>query len=212
MSIYDFTALIEGLETTHKVRVVTLDGAPWFVGGDVCAVLGLRPDWNTYRALHDDEHKSLSKRACSDHALFPGRAAWVHVLSEPGLFRLVMRSDKPIARPFQDWVVREVLPAIRKTGGYVLAGADPAAVEVGATEMMPLPATFTEALRQHAATLIRLAEEQEAHAKTEAERQAAVAAKALAKGESRFNRIELTDRRGRPGETGTLTVSTERST
>nr|WP_245421894.1 hypothetical protein [Rhodoplanes serenus] len=80
-----------------------------------------------------------------------------------------MRSDKPIARPFQDWVVREVLPAIRKTGGYVLAGADPATVEVGAAEMMPLPTTFTEALRQHAATLIRLAEEQGAHAKTLAE-------------------------------------------
>ncbi|EJW11156.1 hypothetical protein A33M_3417 [Rhodovulum sp. PH10] len=65
-----------------------------------------------------------------------------------------------------------MLPAIRKTGGDVLAVADPANVEVGATEMMPLPATFTEALRQHAATLIELAEETEAHARTTAERRA----------------------------------------
>ncbi|MFL9824708.1 Bro-N domain-containing protein [Rhodoplanes sp. SY1] len=105
----------------------------------------------------------------------------INVLAEAGLYRLLSLSRKPIAEPFKDWLYREVLPAIRKTGGYVLAGADPATVEVGATEMMPLPATFTEALRQHAATLIRLAEERgalrrrdwEAHARTQAEKQAA---------------------------------------
>ena len=60
-------------------------------------------------------------------------------------------------------MVREVLPSIRKTGSFTLAPG----------ETIPLPANFTDALRQHAATLIKLAEEQEAHAKTQAERDAA---------------------------------------
>ncbi len=42
------------------------------------------------------------------------------LLSESGLYQLVIRSDKPLARPFQDWVAREVLPAIRKDGAYIM--------------------------------------------------------------------------------------------
>ena len=58
-----------------------------------------------------------------------------------------MRSRKPIARPFQDWGTREVLPAIRTTGGYMLAGADRVKIHEGDTETMPLPATYQEAPR-----------------------------------------------------------------
>lgn len=105
--------------------MVTLDGAPWFVAADVCRVLGLL---NTTAALY---HLAQDEKGLNQIETLGGMQM-LRTVSEPGLFRLVMRSDKPIARPFQDWVVREVLPAIRKTGGYVLAGADPAAVEVGA--------------------------------------------------------------------------------
>jgi len=42
------------------------------------------------------------------------------LLSESGLYKLIMRSDKPTARPFQDWVTRDVLPAIRKDGAYIM--------------------------------------------------------------------------------------------
>ncbi len=59
------------------------------------------------------------------------------LISESGLYKLVMRSDKPVARPFQDWVTREVLPSIRKTGGYKL--------EPG--ETMPLPASIAQAFK-----------------------------------------------------------------
>jgi len=126
--------------------VATLDGAPWFVAADVCRVLGFNI------AAHGTEPHLWGIAADEKRPVPPGLlrgkgTGKATLISEPGLYRLIMRSDRPIARPFQDWVVREVLPAIRKTGGYVLAGADPAAVEVGATEMMPLPATFTEALR-----------------------------------------------------------------
>jgi prophage antirepressor-like protein len=74
-----------------------------------------------------------------------------------------------VAKPFQDWMTREVLPAIRETGGYMLAGADRSAICERGTEVMPLPTSFADALRQHAETLIKLADEQEAHARTEAD-------------------------------------------
>lgn len=170
--------------------MVSLDGAPWFVAGDVCRAIGLCLDARTgsplfqpsrFSTLHDDEVRLHPMQVNLRDGRVQLRRMWV--VAEAGLYKMILRSDKSTARSFQDWVVREVLPAIRKTGGYVLAGADPAAVEVGATEMMPLPATFTEALRQHAATLIKLAEEQgasrrrdwEARARTEAEKQAAEA-------------------------------------
>ncbi|MBS7705189.1 BRO-N domain-containing protein [Chelatococcus asaccharovorans] len=57
--------------------------------------------------------------------------------SESGLYKLIMRSDKPEARAFQDWVTREVLPAIRKTGSYVLQGADRSTVAESSVSEMP---------------------------------------------------------------------------
>lgn len=148
--------MIDGLNIAHKVRVVTLDGHPWFVAADVCRVLGL--------FLGKGAVRHLAKLGEDERRLTPlsgggvrGGAAWL--ISEPGLYKLIMRSDKPVARPFQDWVTREVLPAIRKTGEFKMQPG----------EAMPLPSSFTDALRQHASTLIRLAEEQEAHAKTKAQ-------------------------------------------
>lgn len=52
-------------------------------------------------------------------------------VSESGFYKLVLRSDKPEARAFQEWVTREVLPAIRRTGGYRLQGVAPESVEEG---------------------------------------------------------------------------------
>ncbi len=152
---FDFTALIEGIEVSHKVRVVTIDGAPWFVAADVCRVLGLDTSKVARTVGGDEKDRHLVPT--------PGGPQQMTVVSEPCLYKLIMRSDKPTAAPFQSWVTREVLPSIRKTGSFTLAPG----------ETIPLPTNFTDALRQHAATLIKLAEEQEAHAKTQAERDAA---------------------------------------
>lgn len=163
---------------------MALDGDPWFVAADVCRVLGAYVYGgkvnvtDATRKLEADEVLVAGVDRINPWT-FDRRAKMVVLVSEPGLYRLIMRSDKPIARPFQDWITREVIPAIRKTGGYVLAGADRASVQEGATEVLPLPTTFTDALRQHAATLIKLAEEQEAHAKTQAERDAALSGMAV---------------------------------
>lgn len=101
----------------NSVRIITLDGEPWFVAADVCRCLGyaMRANGtinvsNIRDALREDEViTSLTGNK--------GRPSLC--VSESGLYKLIMRSDKPEARAFQDWVTREVLPAIRKDGAYI---------------------------------------------------------------------------------------------
>jgi prophage antirepressor-like protein len=104
-----------------NVRVVTIDGNPWFVAADVCRALGMDPTQGTYqwlRGLADDEQQLVAR---GDHPeIFSGsRASTATIISESGLYKLVLRSGKPEAQQFQDWVTREVLPSIRKNGGYI---------------------------------------------------------------------------------------------
>ena len=95
----------------YEIRVITRGGDPWFVLGDVCRVLGLAHPATTARKLRECERGVHPMHT-------PGGVQDVTVISEHGLYRLVLRSDKPEAVEFQDWVVGEVLPSIRKTGGY----------------------------------------------------------------------------------------------
>ncbi|MEH0075711.1 Bro-N domain-containing protein [Pannonibacter sp. Pt2] len=110
---------------SNTVRVVEIDGQPWFVTKDVCELLGYRPHpnggyQNALRLVSTDEKKVLEKSHSSgEWVLFEGTAARASLISESGLYKLIVRSDKPEARKFQDWVTREVLPAIRKDGMYV---------------------------------------------------------------------------------------------
>lgn len=89
------------------------NGEPWFVAKDVCNILGI--DTNHLReALDDDEITNLRNSEVWNQ---PGRAPLT--ISEPGLYKLIMRSRKQEAKEFQRWVAHEVLPTIRKTGGYI---------------------------------------------------------------------------------------------
>ncbi len=108
----DIQAFAFGAE---KVRVIEINGAPWFVAADVCRCLGLPNTTMAVRSLSADEKRSLSR---IEVGLSPGAA--VNLITESGLYKLVMRSDKPQARKFQDWVTRDVLPAIRKDGAYIM--------------------------------------------------------------------------------------------
>jgi hypothetical protein len=65
-----------------------------------------------------------------------------NIINESGLYRLIMRSDKATARPFQDWVTKDVLPAIRKTGGYCLNEEARATAHADTRTAMPLPEEF----------------------------------------------------------------------
>lgn len=90
-------------------------GEPWFVLKDCMSILDLGNPTETVKMFDDDE---FSTTEVIDSI---GRRQQAYIISEPGLYKLVMRSRKPEAHEFQRWVTHEVLPQIRKTGGYILA-------------------------------------------------------------------------------------------
>ena len=94
------------------IRTVELDGEPWLVGKDVAEALGYT---NPRKALIDhvdDEDKGVTK------CYTPGGDQDMTIINESGLYSLVLSSKLPTARKFRRWVTSEVLPSIRKTGGY----------------------------------------------------------------------------------------------
>ncbi|MBK1837331.1 hypothetical protein JHL17_07885 [Azospirillum sp. YIM B02556] len=93
------------------VCVIIRDDAPWFVASDVCRVLGLAQPASAVRNLEEDE-----KGVHITHTL--GGDQEVLIVSESELYALVFRSRKPAAIRFRKWVTQEVLPSLRKTGGY----------------------------------------------------------------------------------------------
>ncbi|MEO5368516.1 MAG: hypothetical protein H7833_00410 [Magnetococcus sp. DMHC-1] len=95
----------------QQIRIVARDGQPWFVAADVCAVLENGNSRQVVSRLDEDE-KGV-------HLMDTlGGKQEMTVISESGLYSLVLRSDKPQAKPFRKWVTSEVLPTIRKTGRY----------------------------------------------------------------------------------------------
>lgn len=118
------TALIPFDYSGRQVRTVQVDGEPWFVAADVCAVLTLR-DASSALKMVDDEDKRLFRRSDTPQ-FFVGIAPQVQELwfvNESGLFALIFQSNKPEARAFKRWVTHEVLPSIRKQGGYISPAA-----------------------------------------------------------------------------------------
>ncbi|MBQ4402035.1 MAG: hypothetical protein II832_07710 [Synergistaceae bacterium] len=94
-----------------QVRTIIVDGEVWFIAKDVCDVLALADVSMTVAKLDDDE-KLVQKLFVS------GQHRDVITINEPGLYALVLRSNKPEAKAFSRWVRHELLPAIRKTGTY----------------------------------------------------------------------------------------------
>ena len=90
------------------------DGQPWFIAKDVCDALGIENSRDAVRSLRDHERNTVAipdgKRGNPNKQL----------VNESGFYKLVLKSRKPEARKFQDWVTGVVLPAIRKDGGYIL--------------------------------------------------------------------------------------------
>jgi prophage antirepressor-like protein len=105
-----------------EVRVVQIEGNPWFVATDVAFLLfgyttGLV---SVYSRLDTDEQRIITRSEGFGFSLFANtKAPKMRLISESGLYKLVMRSDKQEAKSFQDWVTKVVLPAIRKDGGSV---------------------------------------------------------------------------------------------
>ncbi len=115
----------------HEFRVVDIEGEPWFVLADVCRQLDLKAKNGSFShhadRLDDDERRvvpaSVLRAATSpSDREVPARA--MLVINESGLYSLILRSDKPQAKKFKKWITSEVLPSIRRTGGY--GGGTPA--------------------------------------------------------------------------------------
>ncbi len=95
----------------HEVRTVLVEGEPWFVAKDVCDILRLTNTNVALGGLDDDEK--------CEHKDYLGSGRKPLLVNESGLYSLILRSRKPEARIFKRWVTSEVLPAIRKHGGYL---------------------------------------------------------------------------------------------
>lgn len=95
-----------------QVRTVVKDGDPWLVASDVCNILEISNPSDAVKRLDEDEHTLVSIEGA-------GNGLPVNVVNEPGLYALILGSRKPEAKLFKRWIIHEVLPTIRKTGGYV---------------------------------------------------------------------------------------------
>lgn len=108
----------------NQVRVLIIDGEPWFIGKDMAEILGYR-DLN--RAINQhvnrEDRKSLSRKGSGDSypELWTSDNDWANkvVIDEAGVYSLILSSKLPSAKKFKHWVTSEVLPSIRKHGAYL---------------------------------------------------------------------------------------------
>lgn len=98
---------------SSEIRTVQVNGEPWFVLADVCKVLELSSPHKVADRLENDERNQIP---VTDSL---GRYQNTAIINESGLYTVILRSDKPQAKPFRKWVTSEVLPSIRKHGAYM---------------------------------------------------------------------------------------------
>ena len=109
------------------LRTIEKDGEIWWVLKDVCEAISIV------------DHKSLPRRLDSDEVdQIPlmdkkGREQMTYIINEPGLYSVILRSDKPEAKDFKRWVTHEVIPSIRQTGTYSLTAPRKPALPDGVT-------------------------------------------------------------------------------
>lgn len=118
--------IFDNAKLNAHIRIVQIDGEPWFVAKDVCAILGTQT--RDIRKVLDTEEVRVLPSVDTIHTGSNGGSDRVSdrsnggsaplIISESGLYVLTLKSRKPVAKPFRNWVTREVLPAIRKTGSY----------------------------------------------------------------------------------------------
>ena len=117
-------------EQFGTIRTVNIDGEPWFIAKYVCDILGVQNVTQATQQLEDFERSMFNI----------GRQGEANIINESGFYSLVLRSRKPIAKPFRIWVTSEVLPSIRKHGMY----ATPSTVEA----MLNDPDTMIQVLTE----------------------------------------------------------------
>lgn len=101
-----------------NLRCIEIDGEPWFVGKDVATALGYANTKDAIYAHVDSEDKRIIQRSENTTLEIPNRG--MTIINESGLYSLILSSKLESAKRFKHWVTSEVLPCIRKTGGYVV--------------------------------------------------------------------------------------------
>lgn len=130
----------------QNVRTVIKDGEPWFVAKDVCDVLELTNPAEALRGLEEDERGSIR---ITDGTSSKGGNPNHTIISESGLYALIFKSRKPEAKAFRKWVTSEVLPAIRRSGGYIAARAEETPEEILARALIVAKETIDRVSRKN---------------------------------------------------------------
>lgn len=99
------------------IRTMEKDGEPWFVGKDVAEALGYANTKDALASHADEEDKRIIQR--SENATFDIPNRGLTIINESGLYSLILSSKLPSAKAFKRWITHEVIPSIRKTGGYI---------------------------------------------------------------------------------------------
>lgn len=103
----------------NQIQVINKDGEAWFIASEIAAMFGYRDAANLTRILDDDEKGTHNVSTL-------GGKQDVSVINESGFYHAAFKSRKAEVKPFRKWVTSEVLPAIRKTGGYQISDGLPA--------------------------------------------------------------------------------------
>lgn len=121
-----------------QIRTVQKNGEPWFVGKDVAKILGYERADNAIRNHVDDEDKLMHQISAS------GQNREMYIINESGLYSLILSSKMPKAKEFKRWVTSEVIPAIRKTGGYIAGSENMTDAEIMAKAVLVAQSTIQQ--------------------------------------------------------------------
>lgn len=100
------------------IRIFHINNIPWLALTDVCGPIGLGNPSRVAARLDDDEKMTLT--LCNSHSEQRGGAQKLLLINEPGLYHLLFTSGKPGVKPFQHWIMFNVLPSIHRNGGYIM--------------------------------------------------------------------------------------------
>lgn len=121
-----------------QIRTIQQNGEPWFVGKDVAKILGYERADNAIRNHVDDEDKLMHQISAS------GQNREMYIINESGLYSLILSSKMPKAKEFKRWVTSEVIPAIRKTGGYIAGSENMTDAEIMAKAVLVAQSTIRQ--------------------------------------------------------------------